>query len=62
VSGVSNVENRLRVKQSSLTRNTDPGTTSSTGTTGTSTGTSTSGTSTSATSTGTTSRGRSAGT
>ncbi|HEY6248252.1 MAG TPA: BON domain-containing protein [Pyrinomonadaceae bacterium] len=62
VSGVSNVENRLRVKQSSLTRNTDLATSSSTGTTGASTGTSTSGSSTSATSTGTTSRGRSAGT
>jgi osmotically-inducible protein OsmY len=61
VSGVSNVENRLRVKQSSLNRNTDLGTTSSTGTTGTSTGTSTSGTSMSPTSTGATSRGRSAG-
>jgi len=62
VSGVSNVENRLRVKESSLNRNTNLGTTSSTGTTETSTGTSTSGTSTSAPSTGTTSRGRSAGT
>ena len=61
VSGVSNVENRLRVKESSLNRNTNLGTTSSTGTTGTSPGTSTSGTSTSATSTETTSRGRSAG-
>jgi hypothetical protein len=61
VSGVSNVENRLRVKESSLNRNTDLGTTSSTGTTGTSTGTSTSGTSMSPTSTGATSRGRSAG-
>jgi len=61
VSGVSNVENRLRVKESSLNRNTNLGTTASTGTTGTSTGTSTSETSTSATSTGTTSRGRSAG-
>jgi osmotically-inducible protein OsmY len=62
VSGVSNVENRLRVKESSLNRSTDLGTTSSTGTTKSSTGTSTSGTSTSAPSTGTTSRGQSAGT
>jgi osmotically-inducible protein OsmY len=58
VSGVSNVENRLRVKESSLTRNTEFGSSSSTGTTGT---TGTTDTSTSATSTGTTSRGRSAG-
>jgi hypothetical protein len=56
VSGVTNVENRLRVKESSLNRNTDFGTTSATGTTGTTS------TSTPATSTGTTSRGRGAGT
>jgi osmotically-inducible protein OsmY len=53
VSGVSNVENRLRVKESSLNRNLGTETSSTIGTTGTSS---------SATSTGTASRGRAAGT
>ena len=56
VSGVSNVENRLRVRESSLNRNAGIGTTSSTGTTGTTD------TSTSTASSETTSRSKGAGT
>lgn len=56
VSGVSNVENRLRVRESSLNRNSRIGTTSSTGSTGTTD------TSTSAASSETTSRSKGAGT